>query len=217
MTLANLDLKEKIRAILPLYNEEVHIIAKKSIKKVSDLKGHKVNIGPKNSGSEGTASILFKAFEILDVNVDQAPAAEAIDKLKQGKIDAMILTAGAPVALLESLPASLKKKIHLVPIKKEEFEKLNLGSFHYGSSTIPAKTYPWQPKAVETLVIPSVLLGDKGLSSTSVQKIINAVFKHLDELKEKHPKWKNFSKEYAQGFYQINKDLFHEGAKKVLE
>lgn len=217
MTMSALGLKDKIKAVLPLYNEEVHIIASKKIKSIAGLNGKKVNIGPPNSGTAGTAGILFKAFEILDVQADQSSTADALQMLLDKKLDAVIITAGAPVALLSGIEKSASKKIHLLPISKKTFEKLHLGSFHYGSASIPANTYPWQPEAVETLIIPSVLVADSSVSKASVEKLVNGILNNLDKLQEKHAKWKSLSKEYAQGFYQINKDLFHKGAAELLE
>jgi len=76
---------------------------------------------------------------------------EALDQLKQGKIDAMFYVAGYPVKLFsENITA--EDNLALIPITDKSILEF------YPQSEIPANTYAWQDKAVETVAVKAVLI-----------------------------------------------------------
>lgn len=182
-----------VRIMFPLYNEEVHVLARREIGSLKDLAGKKLAVGKKDSGTFLTSSLMLdilqvKGGERLPINPD-----EALPKLLAGEIDAFFYVAGAPAALFASADID-PARFHLVPITDEPL----LAS--YTPARIEAGTYPFQKDAVEAVAVKAVLMtfdyDAKGKayqrqSCTAVADISSLILTHLQDLTEKgHPKWK---------------------------
>lgn len=183
-----------VRIMFPLYNEEVHILAKRDIGSLKQLEGKKIAVGKKDSGTYLTSTLMLdimqvKGGERLAVNPD-----EALPKLLKGEIDALFYVAGAPASLFlgNEIDAAL---FHLVPVTDAPL----LAS--YTAAKIEAGTYPFQKEAVDAVAVKAVLMtfdyDPKGKayqreSCRAVSDISNLVITHLDQLKQSgHPKWKS--------------------------
>ena len=70
---------QAIQYITKLYEEEVHVLARKDVGRLEDLSGQVVNVDGKGSGSAMTASVLFGALGVQPkfANDDQDVAREA--------------------------------------------------------------------------------------------------------------------------------------------
>src|SRR6202171_6730574 len=58
------DIKKKFTYVTKLYNEEMHVIAPKSIRSLKDLNGKTVSVGLPNGGTFVTALIIFERLRI---------------------------------------------------------------------------------------------------------------------------------------------------------
>ena len=97
----NMDVFERLKVLLNLYPEEIHVITNnKDIASFYDLANKKVGVGPQNSGTALTAALLFKMYDIEAEQVNYKQN-EALDRLKNGDIYAMIFVAGAPVSMFK--------------------------------------------------------------------------------------------------------------------
>src|SRR5215208_647138 len=96
------NVEQRVQYITKLYNSEFHVLARNEIKSYDDLRGKKVNFNLKDSQTEVTADIIFKALK-LDVQRSYYDNDEAIKRLKSGEIAAMIILSGAPQAALVKL------------------------------------------------------------------------------------------------------------------
>lgn len=87
---ADRQMANNLRLIMPLYNEEIHLLANKSIQSLSDLAGKRLSVGSEKSGSYMTAKIITQSLKKPPKMVFQAKE-EAFQQLKNGEIDAMYL------------------------------------------------------------------------------------------------------------------------------
>ena len=83
-------IEEYLRYVTKLDDQELHVIAGSDIRSVEDLRGKKVNFGPRDSGSFTTATAVFSALGI-DPNVTTLPHSLALDKLRRGEISAIVM------------------------------------------------------------------------------------------------------------------------------
>lgn len=90
---------DKTKLVFPLYNEEVHLLARSDVKDFDDLANRAVAIGAEGSGIYLTARLLFELSGVEPRDMVPAGPVEALALLKQGKIDAMFYVAGLPVKL----------------------------------------------------------------------------------------------------------------------
>ena len=177
-----------IKMIASLHNEEVHILANKSIKRLSQLNGKKISIGPTNSGTAITASLLLKKSGVTPGKTLYMSAEKALDALRSQDIDAMVYVSGYPVSLFSKIKNT--DNLHLVPILDRRIG----GS--YIMSSIPEGTYTWQKGIVSTIAVKAVLTGyeynKKNHHSKKVCEIGKIIHSNIDWLKRNgHSKWDN--------------------------
>ena len=128
--------------VAALYMEQVQIVTMGSgISSVADLKGKTVSIGAIGSG------VYFNAIDVLgayglsesDIKPVYQSFSGSADSLKDGKIDAAFIVAGAPTNAITDLATT--GNVRLVSIDAEHSAKLLAESPFYSTYTIPADTY----------------------------------------------------------------------------
>ena len=133
---------EGFSVVAALYMEQVQIVTTNSkIASVADLKGKNVSIGAVGSG------VYFNAIDVLDAygmtEQDIKPVyqsfGDSADSLKDGKIDAAFIVAGAPTNAITDLATS--GNVYLVSLDKAHTDALLASSPFYSAYTIPAGTY----------------------------------------------------------------------------
>jgi uncharacterized protein len=140
-----------VRSVFPLYNEEVHILARKSIASLSDLSGKRIVVGEKQSGTFLTATILLQQAGVRPGQEINLPSDRGIQALRQGRADAVFYVAGQPTPLfIESV--SVSDDVHLIPITDPRVTKI------YEPSSIPGGAYPWQTTEVPVVAVRAILM-----------------------------------------------------------
>ncbi len=183
-----------VRIMFPLYNEEVHLIARKEIGSIKDLSGKKVGIGEKDSGTFLTASLILDILRVEGADRQTIGAAPSLEKLLAGEIDAFFYVAGAPAALFATDTID-PEKFHLVRL-----DDLALAQT-YTPAKVPAGTYPFVKADVPLVAVKAVLMTydyDKKKnayhrsSCKAVADYSNLIVTGLEELRASgHPKWKS--------------------------
>ena len=181
-----------MRIALPLYDEEVHILARRDIETLDGLDGRRVGVGAEGSGTFLTASLVLGLTGVDPSERVSASFDEMLAELLEGELDAFFFVAGAPTALLES-PEIDGEALHLLPVTDPTLQAV------YQPTTIPAGTYDYQDEAVETVAIKAVLMTfeydpEKNPyhreACDAVSDVAHLVVTRLDELRENgHPKW----------------------------
>src|SRR3982074_2496698 len=89
------DIKKQFTYVTKLYNEEMHVIASKSVRTLRDLEGKTVSVDLPNGGTFVTALTAFERLGMKPkvVYIEQRIAME---KMKAGEIDAVIVCGGKP-------------------------------------------------------------------------------------------------------------------------
>jgi TRAP transporter TAXI family solute receptor len=183
---------KKIKLVYPLYNEEIHLLARKGVvSSFDDLADKRVAIGREGSGTYLTTRLLFKLSEVAPREMVNIDTDEALAALKAGKIDAMFFVAGLPVRLLaEGVTAA--DDLALVPIGNKDIAEF------YPRASIPAGVYAWQTEPVETVAVKAVLVSFdfRKNDCDNVGKFAQLVSANMDWLtKNGHAKWKSVNLE----------------------
>src|SRR5258705_10723162 len=107
------DIKKQFTYVTKLYNEEMHVIASKSVRNLRDLEGKTVSVDLPNGGTFVTALTVFERLGMKPkvVYIEQRIAME---KLKAGEIDAVIVCGGKTKKSESSLKSD---RIHLVTVQ----------------------------------------------------------------------------------------------------
>ena len=133
---------EGFSVVCSLYMEQVQIVSTDpSIKTVADLKGKNVSVGASGSGTYFNALDCFDAYGMSedDINAVYQSFGDSAESLKDGKIDAAFIVAGAPTTAITDLATA--KPVYLVGFDKEHIDALIKASPYYSAYTIPAGTY----------------------------------------------------------------------------
>lgn len=182
-------IEDKIRYLTKLYDEEVHLLARADIGSVDDLRGQRVNFGTEGSGTFMTAGIVFDELGV-DVEVTTYPEPEALERLRQGDLAALVFVGGQPLRLVAE--ATPEDGLRLLPIPAEEVEGA------YLPAALTASSYPELVPAgssVPTIAVGAVMAGYNWPEGhpryRKVQAFVEAFFTAFDKLKQPpyHPKW----------------------------
>jgi TRAP transporter TAXI family solute receptor len=142
---------KKIKMIFPLYNEEVHLLARRGIGSFDELADKRVAIGREGSGTYLTTRLLFRVSEVAPREMVPIDTDEALAELKAGRLDAMFFVAGYPVRLLAEGVTEADNLV-LVPITNKDIAEF------YPRAPIPANSYAWQPQPIDTVAVKAVLV-----------------------------------------------------------
>jgi TRAP-type uncharacterized transport system substrate-binding protein len=194
---------EHLRVIFPLYNEEVHILARREINSIQDLKRKKVATGGRGSGTWMTLSTLLfrnfvgKLYEVSDIKTSVAAAA-----VLTGELDAVAYVAGKPVTVFKNLEKMAKDPryqrlidgVHFIPINYDEMYR-----DYYVASKLGPEDYGWLDRTTPTLGVRALLVtyyqkADVGQQDCDPRllRLVKIINKNIGRLRATgHVKWKN--------------------------
>ena len=205
---------ESFRVVAGLYAEAVQLVTMDaSIKSVADLKGKAVSIGAPNSG------VYFNAMDVLaaaglteaDTKPQYLSFADSADGLKDRKIDAAFIVAGAPTAAISELCTT--NDAYLVPIDGDVAAKLMNDSPFYTEYKIPANTYKGQTEDVTTVTVKATLIVSADADETTVYDLTKAIFENATAIASENGKGAELSIENATSGMTAP---FHAGAAKYF-
>ena len=205
---------DSFRVVAGLYAEAVQLITMDpEIKSVADLKGKNVSIGAPGSG------VYFNAMDILaaaglteaDINPQYLSFGDSTDGLKDGKIDAAFIVAGAPTAAITELCTT--NNAYLVPIDGEIAANLMASNDFYTAYTIPAGTYAGQDADVTTVTVKATLIVSANADEETVYNLTKAIFDNTAAIAAENGKGAELSIENATSGMAAP---FHPGAAKYF-
>jgi TRAP transporter TAXI family solute receptor len=205
-----------IEGVASLYPETIQCYALKSsgINSIADLKGKRVVVGDKGSGSEFNALQILAAYGLTkdDVIEDYSKISGASDLIKNGQADAAFFTGGAPTAGISDLAYS--NPIVIVPIAGAEREALMNMSPFYAKDTIKAGTYPGVDQDVETVSVMAMIIVNKDVPQDDVYNLLKAIYEPDSLLRKSHARVANITP--ADGLKGMSIPL-NPGAKKYFD
>ena len=205
---------DSFRVVAGLYAEAVQLVTMDpTIQTVADLKGKAVSIGAPNSG------VYFNAIDVLaaaglteqDIKAQYQSFADSTDALKDGKIDAAFIVAGAPTAAITELCTT--NDAFLVPIDGDIAAKLMANSPFYTAYTIPAGTYAGQDTDVQTVTVKATLIVSANADEEQVYNLTKAIFDNAAAIAAENGKGAELSVENATTGMTAP---FHPGAAKYF-
>jgi TRAP transporter TAXI family solute receptor len=207
---------ESFRTVAGLYAEAVQLITvNPEIKSVADLKGKKVSIGAPGSG------VYFNAIDVLsaagiaetDIKPQYQNFDESADALKDGKIDAAFIVAGAPTPAITELSMT-NTNTRIVPIDGAFAEKLMKDNTFYSVYKIPANTYSNQPEEISTVTVKATLIVSADANVEEVYNLTAAIFNNIEAIAKEHAKGAELSLQNATEGLTVP---FHVGAAKYFK
>lgn len=179
-----------LRSVLSLHAEAVMLVARRDtgIQQVSDIRGHRVNIGNPGSGHRANALDVLALhdlrpgveFTALELQQDRASRA-----LVDSKLDAFFYTVGNPNEAIAG-PAR-KTEIRIVPLAGEEIRTLLKRQPYLVPVILPTGLYPGVDAPVSTVGVKATLVTRADQSEAVVYTLLRLVIEHLEEIRDFHP------------------------------
>ena len=158
------------------------------IKKISDLKGKRVIIGPAGAGFEMFVRPLVEAHGVAWDSFTQlnAPQSGAVDQLGDGSADAAFLGGAVPTGSITQ--ASSTFDVFFVPLEPEVREKLIADYSFFHPATVPAGTYSGLDADYAGLNVGSMhLITSANQDEELIYAITKTIWENRVEIAGKHP------------------------------
>ena len=207
--------------VAALYMEDVQIVTTDpSIKTVADLAGKNVSVGAAGSGVYFNAVDILSAYGLGDLDADgkftkinatYQSFGDSADSLKDGKIDAAFIVAGAPTTAIMDL--STTKAAYLVSLDDAHIDELLAASPYYTKHVIPAGTYNGQDEDVTTVAVGAVILARDDVSEDAIYALTADIFDNAPDLISSHAKYGELSTEFGASITSVP---YHPGAAKYF-
>jgi TRAP transporter TAXI family solute receptor len=184
------NIKQRLAYITKLYNEEMHVVAPKTIRSLAELNGKTVSVGLPNGGTFITAQSVFERLGIKPSFV-YSEQRVAYEMLRNGEIDAVVAVQGRPSRFFTTVN---NEQLHFVPVGYAKPLRTD-----YLPAQLTSDDYPWlieKGQVVDTIAVPAVLAAYNSASGTeryrNVERFVEAFFGKLEQLQQPpfHPKWK---------------------------
>ena len=184
--------------------------ASSGVKRMADLRGKRVVIGPAGAGFEYFVGPILEEHGLSydDLEVLNNTQTGAVDMLADGSAAAAFLGGAVPTASITQ--ASGNQDLLFVPFD-EEAKIMLLGKYpFFFPATIPADTYRGQGEAYEGLNVGSMhLIARADLDADSVYKITKTLWENRTGVVERHAAGKAINEKNVT---RATGTEFHEGA-----
>ena len=184
------DIRNQFVYVAKLFNEEMHVLAPRSIGSVKDLDGKTVVVDLPDSSTFVTAINVFERLGIKPHLLYVEPRL-ALDMLRKGEVDAIVAIEGKPLQWLSQVR---DPNLHLVPVGYEKPLQEE-----YLPSTLTSADYPnliSDGAAVDTIAAEAVLASYNWQPTSDryrrLSLLVESLFTRIAQLQRPpfHPKWK---------------------------
>ena len=183
----------RIAFVANTYSEVVHLVVRAGagIETATDLKSARIALGELNSGNHAMASLILDHCGLQEADIQPVFCSyrRTVDKMRQGDVDAAILTMGVRAPVLRELAESGVCRILSIPYARA----LSAEHLLLAHLTVPPGRYRGLPRAfpvqeIETVAVRAQLLTRKAVPENLVKAVtaivLNAGFQQRNELTE---------------------------------
>lgn len=179
-----------LRLIAPLYEETLQVVVRRGagIATPFDLRGRRVSLGPRGSGTETIARAVLTHFGLSarDVRARHLSMQDAAEAFERSQLDAAFMVAGMRTPAVDRLLAQDGFALLSLGAPGEvgsALEGIRLDAPFFAVTTIPVHAYGRQPsEPVGTISVRALLVARADLPDDLVYAITESLFEHKVEL-----------------------------------
>jgi TRAP transporter TAXI family solute receptor len=206
-----------IRGLISLYPNTIQTVVKadSGIKSYADLKGKKVSCGIQGSSSVLAMKIVLETYGIPfgDIKPQYLAYGPAMELLKDGQVDAVLVDAGAPTSSIIDIVSQHKVKI--LSIDRANIDKIVQKYPYFSRATvIPKGTYSGINEDVVTTGSLATLCVAAEMPDDLVYQITKALIEKKADVAKVHEKGKTIDLKTAVNGFSIP---LHPGALKYYK
>lgn len=167
-----------LRAIAALLPESIHVVVRRDgpIRSIRDLKGRRVELGEKDSGTLPAARLLVEAAGLKerDFKAGYLSLGDAVAGLRDGTTDAVFAIGGTPLPGIVDLASTTP--IRLLPIPDELAGKLIARDPPFAIATILGGTYSGVDEATPTVAVNAIWTVTAGADEQLIYQITKSLW-----------------------------------------
>lgn len=198
--------QKELRSVSMLWQNVEHftVLSDKAktgtIADMADLKGERLSLGKKNSGTIGSNSVILNNLgndidkDYEQVYIGYGPSADA---LQNGQIAGMGTPAGVPASAVTRALATMGDKVTLLSFTEEQAKQADGGLGLWTPYLISASAYPGLEKDVMTIAQPNFLTVRADIDEETVYLITKTIYEDLPFLNAIHKATKAMSTDKA--------------------
>ena len=202
------------RALAVLYANYMHLVtlAGSGITRVADLQGRVVSVGSAGAGGALQAERILRAAgldPVRDIRREQLGVAQAVDALKDGKLDAFFWSGGLPTAAIQDLVSTRGISARFLPLDDvlPALQQAHGPDLYY-RSVIPRQVYGTADDT-PVVAVANMLVVGADMPEPLAYDITRVIFEQQAVLARIHPQGRELSIERARIGATIP---FHPGA-----
>ncbi|MBI1928359.1 TAXI family TRAP transporter solute-binding subunit [Candidatus Poribacteria bacterium] len=201
-----------VRVVMTLAPNVALFITPKSsgVKKITDLKGKRVVVGPAGAGFEYFLNPILEAHGVSyqDFTPLYNTQAGAVDMLADGSAAAAFIGGAIPTASISQAAAS--QDIFFIPFEEQAKQHLIENYQFFDAATIPAGTYRGQDEPFHGLNVGSMhLITAANQDEEKVYRFTKILYEHRADVVKQHPAGKAIN---PQNVVKDTGTPFHPGA-----
>ena len=211
--------KVPLRTLMILYPNRMHVVSieGRGVNRMADLKGKRVSTGSPGSATEVMAFRLIEAAGLdkdKDMKRERLGAAESVNAMKDGKIDAFFWVGGLPTAAVTDLANTPGTKIKMV----DHAEAVAAMNKKYGNlyveDVIDKAVYKGMDTDNKQATVMNILVAHENMDDKTAYNIVKTIFDKRDDLIATHKEAMNFK--YENQKQKASTIPFHPGAAKYF-
>ncbi len=208
---------KELRSIMAIYPELLTLVVRRDsgIRKLLDIKGKKINIDVKGSGTRMTTEIVMKAVGLSDKDLafaSQKRPSKDPTLLREHKIDGYFAVFGHPAKNVEE--AANLVAIDLIPIDGPKINALYKKYPYYARGVISGTFYKGVNHDTPSIGVKAVLVTSSKVSEKLVYILTKAILEHFKAFKKLQPAYKTITKKSLLEGLSIPQ---HKGAIKAFK
>ncbi|GAB7055112.1 MULTISPECIES: TAXI family TRAP transporter solute-binding subunit [Paenibacillus] len=208
---------QNVQYVLSLFPHTTHIVVLKNsgITNIEEIKGKKINVGPKGLLTEDIAARILKAYGMSYkdmASVQNLSFSDSVEQMKDGRLDVLFWTVPSPFAVLTDLAQS--KDMDLLAIPEDKIEQMTSSNPGLVRAILTKGTYKGLDHDVVTVQSPLVVIANKDAPVDLVYQVTKTIYDNLNDLKKIDPALKPVDQESLPADIGVP---MHPGAKKFFQ
>ena len=178
----------ELRVVAPLYANMVHVLVPRGSRanSLAELAGARISVGAAGSGTEQVARQILEVYGLSydDVDARFLTFSESAASLRDGAIDAAIISVGYPAAAV--LEATTTGGARLIAIEPERVAELRGRYPYYSVGAIPAGAYPGVGADLSTVAMMNWVVARADLDPEVVTHLLDILRHQRAALEQVH-------------------------------
>ena len=207
----------ELRILTSLYSEVIQIAVRRDsgIEKLADLRGRKISVGTRESGSAVSFIEVLKAagLESDDYEIVYERFTMGTESLRDGYVDAVYYAGGVPAAGLQRLGQRIA--IRFLPIPAEVIKGLVAKFPYFSTETIEPGSYPGLNSPVSTVGVRALLAATESLPNTETSKILDLIYGNASLISAQSQS--GISIRLGDALKGIDQSMLHHGARSFFQ